>query len=417
MRRAPKHRRGRSGGVATLGAGVLSLAAAPVLAAPTGGQVTTGNGQITQNGNQTTISQQSQNLAINWQTFNIAANQGVTFVQPGASAIVLNQVLGQSPSQISGSLKANGQVFILNPNGVLFGQGAQVSVGGLVASTLSLTVSDFLAGKYDFFGNNTAGVSNSGTITAAKGGYIALLGANVTNSGQLVAPQGNVSLAAGQQITLRLANGSLLGLTVTQGAIDALAANHGLIRANGGQVMLTAEAADALTKAVVNNDGAIEAQTLDNHNGTIRLLGDMNNGTVEVTGTLDASAEKGGKGGDIGVFGSQVNLSGDAQLTASGKAGGGTILIGGDFHGAVAAENATQTYIGPDVSIHADATANGDGGNVAVWSDQQTYMYGTVTARGGAQAGNGGFVETSGKNYLDFQGHVDLLAPHGTTGT
>jgi filamentous hemagglutinin family protein len=417
MRRAPKHRRGRSGGVATLGAGVLSLAGGPLLAAPTGGQVTAGNGQITQNGNQTTIAQQSQNLAINWQTFNIAPNQGVTFVQPGASAIVLNQVLGQSPSQITGSLKANGQVFILNPNGVLFGRGAQVSVGGLVASTLALNVSDFLAGKYDFFGNSTAGVSNSGTITAAKGGYIALLGANVTNSGQLVAPQGNVSLAAGQQITLQLANGSLLGLTVTQGAIDALAANHGLIRANGGQVMLTAEAAEALTKAVVNNDGVIEAQTLDNHNGTIRLLGDMNSGTVEVTGTLDASAENGGKGGDIGVFGSQVTLSGDALLTASGKTGGGRILIGGDFHGAVAAENATQTYVGPDVSIHADATSNGDGGNVAVWSDQQTYMYGTVTARGGAHAGNGGFVETSGKDYLDFQGHVDLLAPHGATGT
>ena len=169
MRRAPKHRRGRSGGVATLGAGILSLAAgAPVLATPTGGQVTAGNGQITQNGTQTTISQQSQNLAINWQTFNIAANQGVTFVQPGASAIVLNQVLGQSPSQIFGSLKANGQVFILNPNGVLFGQGAQISVGGLVASTLSLAVGDFLAGKYDFFGNSTAGVSNSGIITAAR---------------------------------------------------------------------------------------------------------------------------------------------------------------------------------------------------------------------------------------------------------
>src|SRR5579871_5821768 len=116
MRRARIQRRGRSPGVA-LGAGVLSLASGSLLASPTGGQVTAGNGQITQNGNQTTVTQQSQSLAIDWQSFNIGANQGVTFNQPGATAIVLNEVVGQSPSQILGSLKANGQVFILNPNG------------------------------------------------------------------------------------------------------------------------------------------------------------------------------------------------------------------------------------------------------------------------------------------------------------
>jgi filamentous hemagglutinin family protein len=418
MRRARANRRGRSASLATLSAGVLSLAAnTPSPASPTGGQVTAGNGQITQSGNQTTISQQSQNLAIDWQSFNIAANQGVTFNQPGATAIVLNQVLGQSATQIFGSLKANGQVFILNPNGVLFGRGAQVSVGGLVAGTLGLDVSDFLTGKYDLFGNSAATVTNAGTITTPRGGYIALLGAQVSNSGRLVAPLGNVSLAAGQQITLRLANGSLLGLTVTQGALDAVAANHGIIRADGGQVLLTAEAADSLAKAVVNNDGIIEAQTLDNHNGTIRLLADMASGTVDMTGTLDASATTSGAGGNVDIFGSQVTLSGNAQVNANGPQGGGTILIGGDFHGAVAGENATRTYIGTDVAIHADATENGDGGNVAVWSDQQTYMYGSISATGGAQGGNGGFVETSGHNYLDYRGTVDLLAAHGTTGT
>jgi filamentous hemagglutinin family protein len=418
MRRARANRRGRFANLASLCAGLLSLAAnTPSLASPTGGQVTAGNGQITQNGNQTTISQQSQNLAIDWQSFNIGANQGVTFVQPGATSVVLNQVLGQGASQILGGLKANGQVFILNPNGVLFGRGAQVSVGGLVAGTLGLDVSDFLAGKYDFFGNSTAAVNNAGTITTPNGGYIVLLGAHVSNSGRLVAPLGSVSLAAGQQITLQLANGSLLGLTVTQGALDAVAANHGIIRANGGQVLLTAEAADALAKAVVNNDGIIEAQTLDNHNGTIRLLGDMASGTVDMTGTLDASATTSGAGGNVDIFGSQVTLSGNAKVNANGPQAGGTILIGGDFHGAVAGENSTRTYIGTDVAIHANATENGDGGNVAVWSDQQTYMYGTISATGGAQGGNGGFVETSGKNYLDYRGTVDLLAAHGTTGT
>ena len=417
MRRARIHRRGRSGGVATFSAGVLSLASGPLLASPTGGQVTAGNGQITQNGNQTTVTQQSQNLAIDWQSFNIGANQGVTFNQPGRNTIVLNEVVGQSATEILGSLKANGQVFILNPNGVLFGSGAQVSVGGLVAGTLGLNVSDFVAGKYDFFGNSSAAVSNAGNITAANGGYIALLGARVSNSGSLIAPLGNVSLAAGQQVTLQLANGSLLGLTVNQGALDALVSNEGLIRANGGQVLLTAAAADALTKAVVNNSGIIEAQSLDSHDGTIQLLGDMNSGTVDVSGTLDASNTSGAMGGQIDVFGSQVNLLGNAQLSANGVTGGGTIHVGGDFHGSVAPENAASTYVADGASINANATGNGNGGEVSVWSNEQTYMYGDITAMGGASGGNGGFVETSGKNYLDFRGKVNLLAAHGTNGT
>src|SRR5579862_5515943 len=170
MSRASNSRRGPSMGVVTLGACVLGLPTTASWAAPTGGQITAGNGQITQSGNQTTISQQSQNLAIDWRSFNIGANQAVTFSQPGASAIALNRVLGQDPTQILGSLKANGQIFILNPNGVLFGHGAQVSVGGLVASTLDLDVNDFLAGKYDFFGNSTATVSNAGNLSAAKNG-------------------------------------------------------------------------------------------------------------------------------------------------------------------------------------------------------------------------------------------------------
>ena len=417
MRRARIHRRGRSGGVATFSAGVLSLASGPLLASPTGGQVTAGNGQVTQSGNQTTITQQSQNLAIDWQSFNIGANQGVTFNQPGRNAIVLNEVVGQSATEILGSLKANGQVFILNPNGVLFGSGAQVSVGGLVAGTLGLNVSDFVAGKYDFFGNSSAAVSNAGNITATNGGYIALLGARVSNSGSLIAPLGNVSLAAGQQVTLQLANGSLLGLTVNQGALDALVSNEGLIRANGGQVLLTAAAADALTKAVVNNSGIIEAQSLDSHDGTIQLLGDMNSGTVDVSGTLDASNVSGGTGGQIDVFGSQVNLLANAQLSANGVTGGGTIHVGGDFRGSVASENATSTYVADGVSINANATERGNGGQVSVWSNEQTYMYGDITAMGGALGGNGGFVETSGKSYLDFRGKVNLFAAHGTTGT
>ena len=241
-----------------------------------------GSGQISQSGAQLSVTQSSQNLAINWQDFSIAANESVVFNQPNAAAIALNRVLGQNGSEILGHLQANGQVFLINPNGVLFGNSAQVSVGGLVATTLQLGDPDFLAGNYRFSGTSTAAVSNAGSITAGRGGYVALMAANVVNAGQVVAPGGNVSLAGGQQVTLTLDNGSLLGLTVDQGAVNALAANHGLVQANGGQVLLTAEAADQLTRAVVNNDGVIEAQAVANQAGTIRLLGDMANGSVTV---------------------------------------------------------------------------------------------------------------------------------------
>lgn len=176
------------------------------------------------------------------------------------------------------------------------------------------------------------------------------LGASVDNSGRITAPLGNVSLAAGQQVTLQLANGSLLGLTVDQGAVAALAANHGFIAANGGQVLLTAQAADQLARAVVNNTGVIEAQTVDSQNGVIRLLGDMQNGTVNVAGTLDASAPDGGNGGFVETSAAQVKVAtGTRVSTLAADGATGTWLIdpndytiaasGGDIDGATLSSN------------------------------------------------------------------------------
>ncbi len=267
----------------------MALLSPLALAAPTGGQISAGSGTIAQAGLNTTITQTSQNLAINWQGFNIAANEAVRFNQPNASAIALNRVTGQNPSQILGSLSANGQVFILNPNGVLFGAGSQVNVGGLVASTLSLSDADFMAGKNTFSGSGGS-VVNQGNLTAAQAGYIALLAPEVRNEGVIVATLGTALLAAGDKVTLNLNNGSLVSFSIDQGALNALVDNKQLIQADGGQVYMSAKAADALSKAVVNNTGIIQARTIQNVAGTIKLIGDMEVGTVNVGGTLDASA-------------------------------------------------------------------------------------------------------------------------------
>ena len=287
-----------------------------VYALPMDGTVSAGSATITGGAGSTTITQTSQNAVINWQSFSIGAGESVQFVQPNSSSVALNRVIGPDPSIILGSLSANGKVFLLNANGILFGQGAQVNVGGLVASTLSLSDSDFMAGRYKFSGTSQASVLNQGSINA-DGGYVALLGANVSNEGVISARLGTVALAAGDAITLDVAGDGLLNVTVDQSAVNALVQNSGMIQADGGQVLLTAQAAGDLLQGVVNNTGVIQAQTIVNHKGTIKLLANMQSGTVNVGGTLDASAPNGGDGGFIDTSAAHVKISNDAQVTTA----------------------------------------------------------------------------------------------------
>ncbi len=386
-------------------------------ALPVGGVVSAGSAGIASSGGTTTITQTSQNTAINWQSFSIAQTEAVRFVQPNSSSVALNRVLGSDPSSILGSLTANGKVFLLNPNGILFGQGAQVAVGGLVASTLSLSDADFMAGRYNFTGAGSGTVVNKGTINA-DGGYVALLGANVSNEGVISARLGTVALAAGNAITLDVAGDGLLNVTINEGAVNALVQNGGLIQADGGRVLLTAQAAGNLLQSVVNNTGVIQAHSIQNINGQISLLGDMQSGTVTVAGTLDASGTAPGQtGGTVTITGHHVGLFG-ATINASGDTGGGTVLVGGGFQGVNATvANASATYMSADSNINADAINSGNGGTAVVWSNDSTRAYGTITARGGALSGNGGQIETSG-HWLNVDGIVvNASAPNGTAGS
>ncbi|NVK73912.1 MAG: filamentous hemagglutinin N-terminal domain-containing protein, partial [Oceanospirillaceae bacterium] len=297
------------------------------LAAPTDGKISAGTGSITQTGQNTNINQSSQNLAINWQSFSIGANEAVNFNQPNTSSITLNRIIGQNPSSILGQISANGQVFLINPNGVLFGTGSKVNVGGLVASTLELSDTDFMAGKHTFSGTN-GNILNQGTLTATQKGYIALLAPEVRNDGVISATLGTALLAAGNKVTLSLNSGSLLDYNIDQGALQALADNKQLIQADGGQVFISAKAANALSTAVVNNTGIIQAHTVKNINGTIKLMGDMQSGTVNVGGTLNASAPSGGNGGFIETSAAHVHVANDTHITSKAPHGqSGTWLI------------------------------------------------------------------------------------------
>lgn len=392
-----------------------ALASAAVLAAPAGGTVTAGSANISQTGATTTITQNTNKLAIDWSKFSIQAGETVNFLQPGAGSIALNRVTGRESSAILGNLNANGTVFILNPNGVLFGSSAQVNVGGLVASTLGLSDADFLAGRYALSGASTASVVNQGTLMVPPGGKVALIATAVSNGGTINAPQGSVLMAGASAVTLTLVDGSPLGYTISRGAASTLAANGGLIQADGGHVVLTAKGLDALSEAVVNSSGVVRARTVANKQGTIELIGDPDSGATAVSGQLDASApEVGGIGGAVKVLGAKVGVFDGARVDVSGMAGGGTALIGGNSRGAGPEQDASAAYVASGAAIDADAVRTGGGGKIVVWGTDSANVHGSLSANGGVAGGNGGSIETSG-HVLDTDG-IAVSVAAGTTG-
>ena len=367
---------------------------------PAGGEITAGMGLMHQSGSNLTITQDSSRLAIDWQSFSIGEGASVRFNQPSSDAVALNRVLGSDVSVIQGALDANGQVFLINPNGVLFTSTARVNAGGLVSSTLDLSKEDFLAGRYRFDGESENRVINRGSITTANGGTVALLAAKVENTGRIVAPQGQVMLGAGNTVTLDL--GGPARLQVEQGAVDALIENGGAIRADGGTVLLTAKAAEDVAGMVINNTGILEARTSAiGEDGSIVLLGER--GTVAVAGSIDVSAGA-GAGGKAVVTGERVVIADGARLDAAGAQGGGEIYVGGGWQGQDPdLRRAVTTTIAAGATIEASAGDSGDGGTVVVWSDGETRFAGSIKAAGG----NGGRVEVSGKETLGFTGEVD----------
>ncbi len=379
---------------------------------PTGGVITSGTGSIATDGSAMTVTQNSDQLWTTWDSFNIGTDASVTFDQPGRDSVAFNTIVDQNPSQIFGSLSANGQVFLLNTSGLVFGQTAQVDVAGLVASSLDLAAADPANGDYSFANATDSGlVSNLGTITTGRGGIVALLGSQVSNEGTIRTPQGSTALLAGNEVTLDFAGDGLIAYAVERGAVDAQANQGGLIQADGGLVVMNAVAADELSSSVINHSGIIEAQGMVEREGRIVLDGDQ----VYLTGTLDVSSIE-GQGGTITVTGDVIDVQ-DAQLDASGAMGGGEIYVGGGWQGSDPdLRNATTVVVDEDVTVTADATTQGDGGTVVFWSDESTTFAGDISVRGGDSGGNGGQVEVSGKHDLLYTGYTDARAPLGTTG-
>ena len=295
-------------------------------ALPSGAVLTAGQAKITQAGNFLGITQTSANAIIQWQSFNLGPAETVQFFQPNAQSIILNQVLGSSPSTILGRITANGQVFLTNPNGILFGPTASVDVGGLIASTLGMQWDPSGEARIRLAGGSSAAVINQGNITLASGGQVSLVAAVVSNKGLVVAQLGQINLIAANGVTIMLPTtaGVFVGPIIFQGALGASIENEGRIQADGGTISLFAQNVQGTTTSAIVNKGALQAQTIENRSGVIRIVGDMQSGFVNITGSLDASAPSQGNGGLIETSAAHVRISDTALIstaTVSGKPG------------------------------------------------------------------------------------------------
>lgn len=414
-------------------AGVL-LAAVPVVANPLGGQVVGGQATIaTTTPGTLTVEQQSQRAAINWQSFNIAPTETTRFVQPSSSAIALNRVKAGDPSVIAGKLDANGQLVLVNPSGVIFTKGAQVNVNSLIATPTDIKTSDFMAGRMNFSVPSTdprARIVNDGHITVTQKGLAALVGPGVANNGVIAARLGTVVLGGAKTYTLDFYGDGLIKFDIGS-AVDSvplgrdgkplasLVSNAGQIEAAGGTVLLTANAAAGILSNVIDAGGTISARSYAQTPGSVTIDAGAGN-AARLTGTIDVSGLGAGQvGGQAVVTGGSVALTQTARIDARGAVGGGRVAIGGGPHGGdPLVRNALSTNISAGAQIDASATDNGKGGTVSVWSDGTTNFDGTILAKGGANGGDGGWVETSGHVLsVGDTASVVTSAPYGTVGS
>ncbi|WBI83324.1 MBG domain-containing protein [Pseudomonas aeruginosa] len=417
---------GREGRFVLAASSTLMFAIASInaaMAAPTGAQFNPNEIKISQQGKTTLIDQSTQRAIINWKGFDVSADEAVRFNQPGVTSSTLNRVTAGQESVIAGRISAPGQVIIYNSNGVVFSGSAKVDVGSLITTTANISDEHFRQGKliFDQPGNPDARIVNDGSISVAEKGLAAFVAPSVANNGVINARLGTVAMAAGNAATIDLYGDGLVSIAVTDPVTrkpqdaQALVSNGGAIQADGGSVLITAEQASRVVDNAVNLSGVILARGTEVREGSVALV--SKSGDIQIAGKIDVSGPK--NGGDVLVSGQQVALASTASIDARGTAQGGSVRIGGDFQGRGELPRAKNATLAKGASIDVSATGKGNGGLAVVWSDGNTRMDGRILARGGAQGGNGGLVETSGKVNLSIadSAYVSVAAPYGNGGT
>ena len=402
-------------------------------------KVVSGSVNVIESHNKLDVIQDTQKAIIDWRSFDIDVDEHTQFHHINSNAVTLNRVTGVDPSQILGRLSANGNIILINPNGVMFGADSKVDVNSLLATTANISNENFLKGKYlfDKAGNPLAKIVNKGEITVGESGFIGLIAPQVENSGVIKAKLAKVHLGAGDTFTLDMYGDGLFEIAVTDETVKKTVKNTGVIDAAGGEIYLTAAAGNNVADSLIEVEGELRAPAVSQKGGKIVIFAEGSNAVknnvasnkgkrsgeskVVVKAKIDVSGkEEGQKGGKVQVSGDYVNIMYGSKIIASGHSGGGKVYVGGDYLGG--SENnskiptAKNTFVDENTTIDVSANTSGDAGKAIIWADENTSFKGEVLAKGGELSGDGGFVEVSGKRYLDFRGDVDTSAANGEYG-
>ncbi|MGB7428387.1 MAG: filamentous hemagglutinin N-terminal domain-containing protein, partial [Microcoleaceae cyanobacterium] len=388
---------------------------------------------INQNGNQFNInggalSGDGQNLFHSFEQFGLSEGQIANFISNPDIQNILGRVVGGNASIINGLIQitgSNANLFLINPAGVIFGANASLNIPGSLTVTTATGI-DFNGYSFESLGSNDYAnlignpsgyrfnlaqpgvIFNEGQLNLKAGQNLALLGGTVVNTGTLSVPGGTLTMAAvpGESLVRISQTGQLLNLEVSP--INNSAETYSITPLTLPELLTGGEVQSHVNTVSVNSSGEVVL----NHSNTIIPGQD----TVAIaSGTIDASNIN-NIGGEIGIFGNIVGVI-DGKLDVSGSNSGGSIRIGGDYKGDGLVPNAIQTFVNNNSFISANAITDGSGGRVIVWSDENTHFQGNITAVGGSNTGDGGFVEISGKENLTFDGSVDVSAINGLAGT
>jgi filamentous hemagglutinin family protein len=362
----------------------LLLCALPQFASanPTGGVVAAGSANIVTSAKKVDINQQSNKAVIDWRGFDIAPDETTAFHQPSASSLTLNRVNSGSASNINGTLTANGNIVIVNQNGVIFGSGAKVDVNGIIASTADISNDKFMNtnGKlvFDQAGNPNAQIINNGTITAKDAGLVGLVAPSVINNGMIVARLGKVTLASGDTTTVDLYGDSLMEVAVSDKVQAQLVGNTGTIKANGGKVALISAAAAREVVDSLTNTGLVQANSVAEKDGEIIISASKVTNTS--TGVISAQGDNAGEnGGKVMIVAKTLQQNGAIKVDASKQAG--TVAI-----------TATES-----VKQNGSITATGETGGKVVINTKTLEQAGTIDVSGQKQGGKINIIATDVK--------------------
>ncbi|WP_261248759.1 CHAT domain-containing protein [Laspinema olomoucense] len=367
------------------------------------------------------LSKDGANLFHSFEQFGLDAGQVANFLSNPDIQNILGRITGGDAAIINGLIQltgGNSNLYLMNPAGILFGPHAQLNVPAdffaTTATGIGFSEGNWLNAVGDNHWSNLVGtpsqfafstlqpgaIINQGNLTLEPGNNLTLLGGTLLNTGTLSAPGGNITIAAvpGESLVRISQENHLLSLDIRTGISELE-----LPTPQSLPELLTGSGVTHANQVTVNPDGSVQLSSSE-------ISIDTQTGDNIVSGNITTSQ------GQIALLGNRVAVI-NGDINTSGINGGGTILIGGDYQGNGPIPNAVQTFISPNTTIHADAIERGDGGQVIIWADETTQFFGNISAQGGIEFGNGGFVEVSGLEFLEYQGQVDTFAPNGNLGT